>query len=200
MSSNPDVHPTAVVDEGAQIGSMTKIWHFCHIMADSLIGRDCVLGQNVFIASKVKLGDRIHVQNNVSIYEGVILEDDVFVGPSVVFTNVHHPRVGFPRKDQYLTTIIRRGATLGANCTVICGNEIGAYAMVAAGSVVTRDVPPFALVAGVPARRTGWVCRCGTPLPDAAGGACPECDRRYHMCKGALEEISVSDSRGSPAQ
>ncbi len=190
MSDRPYVHPTAIVDDGAQIGAGTKVWHFCHIMSGCEIGRDCVFGQNVFVAAKTKIGDRVRVQNNVSVYEGVVLEEDVFVGPSVVFTNVHHPRVGFPRHDQYLETTIRRGATLGANSTIICGNEVGSYALVAAGAVVSRPVTPFALVAGVPARQTGWACRCGSPLPDTEGGTCPECERTYVEKEGRLQEIS----------
>ncbi len=188
MSEEAYIHPTAVVDDGARIGPGSKVWHFCHIMAGSRIGRDCVFGQNVFVASKVEIGDRVRVQNNVSIYEGVVLEDDVFVGPSAVFTNVHHPRVGFPRRDQYDETVVRRGATLGANCTVVCGNEIGPYALIAAGAVVTRSVPPHAVMAGVPARRIGWACRCGTPLSEA--GTCPECGRRYRQREGELVEVN----------
>lgn len=179
MNENPQIHPTSVVDEGASIGAGTKVWHFCHIMGSSVLGRDCNLGQNVFIASNVTVGDRVKIQNNVSVYEGVTLEDDVFVGPSVVFTNVHHPRTGFPRKDQYLETVVRTGATLGANCTIVCGNEIGAQALIAAGAVVTVSVPPQALFAGVPARHRGWVCICGSPLPTPTGGTCQECSREY---------------------
>lgn len=179
MHEGSQIHPTAVVDDGASIGPGTKVWHFCHIMGNSVLGWDCNLGQNVFIASNVTVGDRVKIQNNVSVYEGVTLEDDVFVGPSVVFTNVHHPRTGFPRKDQYLPTVVRKGATLGANCTIVCGNEIGSYAFVAAGAVVTVSVPPHALVAGVPAKQRGWSCLCGTPLPDLNGGICPECGRHY---------------------
>jgi len=189
MSSETSIHPTAVIDEGATIGAGSKVWHFCHVMADSHIGENCMLGQNVFVASGVRLGKGVRVQNNVSLYEGVTLEDDVFVGPSVVFTNVHHPRVGVNRHDQFLTTIVRRGATLGANSTVVCGHEIGPYALVAAGAVVTRDVPAQALVAGVPARQQGWVCLCGTPLPERQGGTCPECQRRFEE-RGQLVDIS----------
>lgn len=188
MSDRPYIHPTAVVDDGAQLGPGTKVWHFCHIMSEAEIGRDCAFGQNVFVAGKTKIGNGVRVQNNVSVYEGVVLEDDVFVGPSVVFTNVHHPRIGFPRRDQYLTTTIRRGATLGANSTIVCGNEVGTFALVAAGAVVTRTVLPHALVAGVPARQTGWACQCGTPLPEAEGGTCPECGRSYNEIEGQLEE------------
>jgi UDP-2-acetamido-3-amino-2,3-dideoxy-glucuronate N-acetyltransferase len=177
MSDAPKIHPTAVVDEGAEIGAGTRVWHFCHVMGGARLGRECVLGQNVFVAASVTIGDRVKIQNNVSVYDGVTLEDDVFVGPSVVFTNVHHPRAEVPRRDQYLPTLVRKGATLGANCTVVCGTEIGDYAFVAAGAVVTAPVPPHALVAGVPARQRGWVCPCGAPLAEPDGGVCPDCGR-----------------------
>ncbi len=158
------VHPTAVVDEGAQIGAGSKIWHFCHVMGTATLGEGCILGQNVFVAGGCELGDRVKVQNNVSIYKGVVLEDDVFCGPSMVFTNVRNPRAHIERKHAFATTRVGRGATLGANCTVVCGNSIGAYAMVAAGAVVTSSVPAHALVMGVPARVRGWVCSCGERL------------------------------------
>jgi UDP-2-acetamido-3-amino-2,3-dideoxy-glucuronate N-acetyltransferase len=187
MSEGLKIHPTAVVDEGAQLGEGTRIWHFCHVMGGARLGRGCVLGQNVFVAASVTIGDRVKIQNNVSLYDGVTLEDDVFVGPSVVFTNVHHPRAEVPRRDQYRPTLVRRGATLGANCTVVCGAEIGEYALVAAGAVVTAPVRAHALVAGVPARQRGWVCRCGAPLPEADGGLCPDCGResRFERLGGA---------------
>jgi UDP-2-acetamido-3-amino-2,3-dideoxy-glucuronate N-acetyltransferase len=190
MNEQPDIHPTAVVDAGARIGPGTRVWHFCHVMADCSIGRDCSLGQNVFVASKTLIRDRVRIQNNVSIYEGVELEDDVFVGPSVVFTNVHHPRVGFPRRDKYDQTLVRRGATLGANSTIVCGHEIGEYAFVAAGAVVVRSVPPHAVMMGVPARQSGWACRCGTPLPEREGGTCTECGRTYRVQDGRLEQVT----------
>ncbi len=190
MREGPKVHPTAVVDEGAQLGARTAIWHFCHVMSGSRLGEDCSLGQNVFVASNVTIGDRVRIQNNVSLYEGVLLEDDVFVGPSIIFTNVHHPRISFPRRDQYLETVIRRGATLGANSTIVCGHEIGAWAVVAAGAVVTRDVAPHALVVGIPARQTGWACRCGSPLPDSTEGVCPECQRPFRVVTDQFEEIT----------
>jgi UDP-2-acetamido-3-amino-2,3-dideoxy-glucuronate N-acetyltransferase len=188
MGNSASIHETAVVDHGATLGDGTKVWHFCHVLGDSTIGADCALGQNVFVASKVSIGDRVRIQNNVSVYEGVTLEDDVFVGPSVVFTNVHHPRIGFPRHDQYAPTLVKRGATLGANCTIVCGNTVGEYALVAAGAVVTKTVAPHALVAGVPAKRIGWACRCGSPLPDSKGGRCEECGRSYELSDGALVE------------
>ena len=151
-------HPTAVIDPGCEIGEGTKIWHFCHVMPKAKIGRECSLGQNVFVADNVRIGDGVKIQNNVSLFEGVELEDHVFCGPSMVFTNVLTPRAAFPRNtsDDYQPTRVRRGASLGANCTIVCGTTVGAWAFVAAGAVVTRDVPPHALVAGVPARRIAW--------------------------------------------
>jgi UDP-2-acetamido-3-amino-2,3-dideoxy-glucuronate N-acetyltransferase len=174
-------HESAVVDEGAQVGLGTKIWHFCHISAGARIGADCVLGQNVYVAPTGVVGDRVKIQNNVSIYDGVTLEDDVFVGPSAVFTNVLHPRAEVSRKHAYSSTRVCTGATIGANATVLCGTTLGRYAFVGAGAVVTRDVEPFALVAGVPAARIGWACRCGERLDDTAAAiACP-CGRRYRL-------------------
>lgn len=158
------VHSSAIVDNGAQVGAGTRIWHFCHVMSTAVLGEGCVLGQNVFVGAQCTLGDRVKVQNNVSVYQGVTLEDDVFCGPSMVFTNVRNPRAHIERKDAFEPTRVGRGATLGANCTVVCGNTVGAYAMVAAGSVVTRDVPDHALVLGVPGRIAGWVCACGERL------------------------------------
>jgi len=192
MSKNYFVHPTAVIDEPVEIGEGTKIWHFCHIMSGAKIGKDCILGQNIFVGGKAVIGNRVKIQNNVSVYDSVVLEDDVFCGPSAVFTNVRRPRSAFPRKDQYETTLVRRGATLGANSTIVCGITIGEYAMVGAGSVVTRDVPPYALVLGVPARLHGWVCQCGEKLPlDTSEGdadaTCDACGRRY-----AKRGLSVS--------
>ncbi|MGH2705916.1 MAG: Gfo/Idh/MocA family oxidoreductase [Actinomycetota bacterium] len=179
------VHPTAVVDPGAEIGEETQIWHFGHVMPGALIGTGCVLGQNVFVASGVLIGDGVRIQNNVSVYEGVELEDDVFVGPSATFTNVLRPRAAIDRRDQFLKTIVRRGATLAANCTVVAGVEIGRYAFVAAGAVVTRNVPDHALVAGVPARMVGWVCECGGPVRvDQPPVACAACSRPYRVIPG----------------
>jgi UDP-2-acetamido-3-amino-2,3-dideoxy-glucuronate N-acetyltransferase len=157
-------HPTAIIDEGCRIGDGTKIWHFSHLMPGCIIGNNCIIGQNVFIASNVKLGNNIKVQNNVSIYKGVICEDDVFLGPSMVFTNVINPRSAVSRKNEFMETIIRRGASIGANATIVCGNEIGEYAFVGAGTVVTKPVLPYALVMGNPARQTGWVSEMGHKL------------------------------------
>lgn len=150
-------HPTAVIDEGARIGADTKIWHFCHISSDTLIGSSCSFGQNCFVATGVKIGNGVKVQNNVSLYTGVIVEDDVFLGPSCVLTNVINPRAAVSRKDEYKQTLIRKGATIGANATIVCGVTIGEYAFIAAGAVVTKDVPDHALMIGVPAKQDGWM-------------------------------------------
>ena len=190
MTGDVFVHETAFVDAGAEVGEGGRIWHFSHVMPGARIGRRCNLGQNVFIANGVRIGDGVKIQNNVSIYEGVILEDDVFCGPSMVFTNVTNPRSHVSRKDEYRETRVGRGATLGANCTVVCGNSLGEYSFVAAGAVVTRDVPAYALVAGVPARSIGWMCACGVRLPIGPGEAgeadCPGCGASYVARDGAL--------------
>jgi UDP-2-acetamido-3-amino-2,3-dideoxy-glucuronate N-acetyltransferase len=174
------VHPTAVVDEPADIGEGTQIWHFSHIMLDSRIGKNCIIGQNVFIGSGVVLGSNIKVQNNVSIYDGVILEDDVFCGPSMVFTNVFNPRSFISRKKEFRKTVVGKGATIGANATIICGNKIGQYAFIGAGSVVTKDIPGYALVYGNPGRVKGWVCQCAVEIVFRSGKAkCKACGKRY---------------------
>jgi len=175
-------HPTACIDEGAVIGQGTKIWHFSHVMPGAVIGERCTLGQNVFVANGVRIGNNVKIQNNVSVYEGVILEDDVFCGPSMVFTNVRTPRSAFPRNTSahYFRTLVKRGATIGANATIVCGVTIGEYAFVAAGAVVTNDVAPYAIVAGIPARLIGWACECGVRLTFANDHAtCSECKRQY---------------------
>lgn len=158
------IHPTAIVDEGARIGANTRVWHWVHICGGAEIGEDCSLGQNCFVGNDVVIGNNVKIQNNVSVYDAVRIEDDVFCGPSMVFTNVHNPRSAVSRKSEYRTTIVRRGATLGANCTIVCGVTIGEYAFVGAGAVITRDVPPYALMAGVPARRIGWMDESGMRL------------------------------------
>ena len=186
-------HPTAVVDDGATVGPGTKIWHFCHVMPGARIGARCSLGQNVFVANRTSLGANVKVQNNVSIYEGVHLGDDVFCGPSMVFTNVVNPRSHVSRKHEYRDTPVGQGATFGANCTVVCGNRVGRFAFVAAGAVVTHDVPDYALVMGVPGRVGGYVCHCGVRLPVAPGAAatetaCPDCSARYVWDGSTLAE------------
>src|SRR5512139_314251 len=165
------VHPTAMVDEGAEIGIGTKIWHFSHIMQGAKIGENCIIGQNVFIGSGVILGNNIKVQNNVSIYDGVILEDDVFCGPSMVFTNVFNPRSFISRKKEFRKTLVKKGATIGANVTIICGNTVGKFAFIGAGSVVTKDVPDYALVYGNPGETKGWVCQCAVEINFRVGKA-----------------------------
>src|SRR2546423_8741391 len=173
MGSKPFIHESAYVDDGAQIGSGTKIWHFCHVLSGAVIGERCSLGQNVVVMNGVKIGNNVKIQNNVSVYEGVVLEDDVFCGPSMVFTNVINPRSHVSRKSEYRRTIVRRGATLGANSTIVCGHTVGRYAFVGAGAVVTKDVPDYALIVGNPARVVGWVCECGTKLSTAQATAGP---------------------------
>ena len=191
------VHATAIVDEGATIGEDTCVWHFCHVSAGAVIGRGCVLGQNVFVASGVRVGDRVRIQNNVSVYEGVELEDDVFCGPSCVFTNVGHPRADVSRKGAFERTLVRRGVTIGANATVVCGTTIGQHAFVAAGAVVTHDVPDYALVIGVPAQLDGWVGRHGLRLKPDKGGllVCPGSGWRYEQKDGSLTCLDWPDDR-----
>ncbi len=185
-------HETAVVDYGVSIGKGTKIWHFSHIMTGSEIGENCNLGQNVVISPGVKLGRNVKVQNNVSVYTGVICEDDVFLGPSMVFTNVMNPRSAVNRKDQYAATIVEKGATIGANSTIVCGNKIGRFAFIGAGAVVTRDVKPYALVVGNPARQTGWMSEYGHKLQFDAGGhaTCTESGEKYMLKDGNVSKIT----------
>lgn len=174
------VHPTALVDEGTEIGQGTKIWHFAHIMSGARIGENCIIGQNVFIGSGAILGNNIKVQNNVSIFDGVILEDDVFCGPSMVFTNVFNPRSFISRKKEFRKTLVKTGATIGANVTIVCGNTIGLYAFIGAGSVVTKDVPDYALVYGNPGKVKGWVCQCAEEITFRSGKAvCRVCGKEY---------------------
>jgi UDP-2-acetamido-3-amino-2,3-dideoxy-glucuronate N-acetyltransferase len=174
---NYTVHPSAIVDEGAQIGDGSRVWHFVHVCAGATIGKGVSLGQNVFVGNKVTIGDKCKIQNNVSVYDNVILEEGVFCGPSMVFTNVHNPRALIDRKNEYRNTLVKKGATLGANCTVVCGVTVGAYAFVGAGAVVNKDVNPYALMVGVPARQTGWMSEFGEqlnlPLEGQAQTTCP---------------------------
>lgn len=182
-------HDTAVIDAGAKIGVHTRIWHFSHVCAGAEIGADCTLGQNVFVANRVRIGNRVKIQNNVSVYDEVVLEDGVFCGPSSVFTNVNNPRAEISRRDEYLKTVVRRGATIGANATIVCGCTLGEYCFIGAGAVVTDDVPDYALMAGVPARRIGWVSRAGERL--GADMICPRDGSRYQeSADGQLKPMS----------
>jgi len=187
------IHPTAIIDEGAQIGEGGRIWHWVHVCGQAKIGKGVSLGQNVFVGNKVTIGDRCKVQNNVSVYDNVILEEGVFCGPSMVFTNVYNPRALIERKDQYRDTLVKKGATLGANCTVVCGLTIGEYAFVAAGAVITKDVKSYALMAGVPAKQIGWISQYGEqiPLPLVGEGdyACPYTSQRYLLKDDVMMEI-----------
>lgn len=184
-------HQTAIVDPGAQVGEETSIWHWTHVSAGAIIGSDCTLGQNVYVADRVSVGNRVKIQNNVSVYSGVTLEDDVFCGPSVVFTNVYNPRASVSRKHEFRDTLVRKGATLGANSTIVCGVTVGAYAFVGAGAVVNRDVPDFAMIVGVPARQIGWMSRHGERLPVSVGEdaevVCPATGERYLIKNGCCQ-------------
>lgn len=182
------IHPTAIVDDGARIGDGCRIWHWVHICGGARIGERCSFGQNVFVGNDVLIGNNVKVQNNVSIYDSVRLEDDVFCGPSMVFTNVYNPRSAVTRKDEYRQTIVKKGATLGANCTIVCGVNIGEYAFIAAGAVINRDVKPYALVAGIPARQIGWMSRFGErldlPLSGSSETVCPHTGQQYILVDG----------------
>ncbi|MEI7696017.1 MAG: acyltransferase [Chlorobium sp.] len=182
------IHPTAIVDEGAQLGAGTRVWHWAHISGGANIGERCSFGQNVFVGNDVLIGNNVKVQNNVSIYDAVTLEDDVFCGPSMVFTNVYNPRCAITRKDEYRTTLINKGATLGANCTIVCGVTVGEFAFVAAGAVINRDVKPYALMAGVPARQIGWMSEFGEklalPLTGDGQATCPNTGKQYTLTNG----------------
>ena len=187
-------HETAVIDEGCTIGKGTYIWHFSHIMKGCTIGQDCAIGQNVVVSPDVIIGNRVKIQNNVSVYTGVVCEDEVFLGPSCVFTNVINPRSAISRKHQFQSTVVEKGATIGANATIICGNRIGRYAMVGAGAVVTKDVHPYALIVGNPARQIGWVSACGHRLEfdNENVAVCPEDGTVYHLRDGEVSRLNVS--------
>jgi UDP-2-acetamido-3-amino-2,3-dideoxy-glucuronate N-acetyltransferase len=189
--TEPFIHPSAFVDPPCEIGDGTQIWHFCHISSNVKLGQRCKLGQNVFVASGVTVGNNVKIQNNVSIYAGVILEDDVFCGPSMVFTNVKTPRSAVPRNtgDDYLKTLVKQGASIGANATIVCGTTIGYHALIGAGAVVTRDVPDYGIMVGNPARRRGWACQCGIPLKlEGEFAKCTDCNRQYCLQGGLLTQ------------
>jgi UDP-2-acetamido-3-amino-2,3-dideoxy-glucuronate N-acetyltransferase len=187
------VHETAIVDDGAVIGPGTRVWHWVHICGGAVIGAGCSFGQNVFVGNRVTIGNNVKVQNNVSVYDNVTIEDDVFCGPSMVFTNVYNPRSAISRKEEYLSTRVGRGATLGANCTIICGNDIGEFAFIGAGAVVNRNVKPFALMVGVPARQVGWMSRFGEQLDLPLGGdgesVCMQTGEKYLLKEGCIVEV-----------
>ncbi len=190
--AEPFVHPSSFVDQGATVGAGSKIWHFSHVMAGAVIGERCNLGQNVVVMPGTRMGNNVKVQNNVSIYEGVELEDDVFCGPSCVFTNVLNPRSHVSRKNEYRRTLVRRGASIGANATIVCGATLGEFAFIGAGAVVTSDVPAYGLMVGVPARRVGWMCQCGERLALAGGTAtCGACGASYAEAAGVLRQTAA---------
>lgn len=191
MSKPYFAHETAVIDEGAKVGSGTKIWHFCHIMPQAKIGENCSLGQNVMVADQVEIGNGVKVQNNVSVYEGVRIEDDVFIGPSAVFTNVKNPRSFINRKGEFKNTTVKKGATIGANATIVCGNTIGSYAFIGAGAVVTKDVKPYSLVVGNPAEHVSWVSEYGQVLNFNVSNItqCPESGEKYQLVDNKITKI-----------
>jgi len=184
-------HGTAVIDEGAQIGEGSKIWHFCHVMPEAIIGKECNLGQNVFVANRVILGNNVKVQNNVSIYEGVTCEDDVFLGPSMVFTNVYNPRSGVVRKEEFKKTIVKKGVSIGANATIVCGVTLGCYCFIGAGTVVKNDVPDYAMIVGVPGVQKGWMSEYGEKLDFSESNlyTCPHTESRYELSNGSVKKL-----------
>jgi UDP-2-acetamido-3-amino-2,3-dideoxy-glucuronate N-acetyltransferase len=190
------IHSSAFVDEGARVGPQSKIWHFCHVMGGAVIGARCSLGQNVVVMNGVTVGDNCKIQNNVSLYEGVVLEQDVFCGPSMVFTNVMNPRSHVSRKNEYRRTLVKRGASIGANATIVCGTTLGEYSFIGAGAVITKDVPAYALMAGVPARRIGWMCQCGERLPSVTGDVrCGACGTRYTITANSVTATGTEASK-----
>lgn len=193
MDNTITIHPTAIVDAGAQIGAGTRVWHWVHICSKAIIGERCSLGQNVFVGNHVRIGNNVKIQNNVSVYDNVFLEDDVFCGPSMVFTNVYNPRSAVSRKDEYRDTYVRQGVTLGANCTIVCGVTIGRYAFIGAGSVVNKNVPDYALMVGVPAKQIGWMSEYGErlnlPLTGNAQTTCPHTGMTYQLRDGVVSKL-----------
>jgi UDP-2-acetamido-3-amino-2,3-dideoxy-glucuronate N-acetyltransferase len=189
ITSDAFVHETAVIDDNVEIGAGTKIWHFSHILAHSIIGESCNIGQNVVIGPDVTIGRQCKIQNNVSVYKGVTLEDEVFCGPSMVFTNIYNPRAGIRKMNQVRPTLVKYGATIGANATIVCGTTLGRYCFIGAGAVVTRDVPDYALVFGNPAKHVGWVCECGEKLPNTL--TCQVCGKQYRKSGSALEISTI---------
>ena len=202
MNTEPSIHSTAVVDEPCEIGEGTRIWHFCHVCAGAKIGAGCSLGQNTMVAGGAVIGNNVKVQNNVSIYDGIIIEDDVFLGPSCVLTNITNPRSQIVRKDLYEKTLIRRGATIGANATIVCGVTIGRYAFIGAGAVVRSDVPDYSLLLGVPARQQGWMSRHGHVLhfDESSIAACPESKLRYELSDGKVLGLDLSEDEPMPGK
>ena len=192
--TNVTIHPSAIIDEGALLGEGTRVWHWVHVCSGAKIGQGCSLGQNVFVGNKVIIGNNVKIQNNVSVYDNVTLEDDVFCGPSMVFTNVYNPRSAIERKSEYRETLVKKGATLGANCTIVCGSTIGEYAFIGAGAVVNKDVPAYALMVGVPAKQIGWMSEYGErldlPLQGDAEATCPHTNAVYRLENNALKRVS----------
>jgi len=184
------VHESAYVDKGAKVGARTRIWHFCHVNSGAVIGEGCSLGQNVVVMNDVVIGNNVKIQNNVSVYDAVTLEDDVFCGPSMVFTNVINPRSHIPRKNEYQRTLVRKGASIGANATIVCGVTLGEYSFIGAGSVITDNVPAYALMVGVPGKRIGWMCQCGERLPESGSGTCKVCGSKYESRGETIERVS----------
>lgn len=183
-------HETSIIDDGAQIGDNSRVWHWVHICGGARIGSKCSLGQNVFVGNKVRIGNNVKIQNNVSIYDNVTLEDDVFCGPSMVFTNVINPRSHVERKSEYMDTVVKKGASIGANATVVCGKTIGSFAFVGAGAVVTKDIPDYALVVGNPAKRVGWICECGEKIQGVGEVSCAHCSKRYMIQNEKCKKLS----------
>ena len=197
MPDSYSKHETAIVDEGAQIGQGTRIWHWAHVCPTAIIGEKCSLGQNVYVGNDVRIGNNVKIQNNVSVYDTVTLEDDVFCGPSMVFTNVYNPRSAIARKDEYRPTLVKQGATLGANCTIVCGVTIGRFAFIAAGAVITKDVPDYALMMGVPAKQAGWMSQFGErlelPLRGEGQAICPQTDTVYQLTSSGISTIAEAN-------